>query len=187
MKKTSINIVSAAEEGDIDFVKLAIENGIPVDTGTNGWTALAASIYNDYLDIADYLIEHGADVNVKDDQGETILSWASLNGHDNYVKYLIKNHANLNLQNNDGETALMKATLNEKKEVVHLLLESGADPDIKNNSSNSARNIAKENGNKAIFDMISAYSENKILAYEIDINAEINAIQTSSSDHLIKL
>lgn len=55
------------------------------------------------------LIRMGANINTKDDKGNTPLIIASYNGHKEIVSMLIKNKANINDRNNEGDTAVMEA------------------------------------------------------------------------------
>jgi len=53
-----------------------------------------------------YLIEHGANVNQKNEKGSTPLCLACYNGNENIVKYLVKHGANINQRNDDLYTPL---------------------------------------------------------------------------------
>ena len=62
------------------------------------------------------LIEQGADINAKDEGGETALMWASGNqftgkGHIEVVKYLVENGADINAEGKSGDTALIKVRI----------------------------------------------------------------------------
>jgi ankyrin repeat protein len=54
-------------------------------------------------------LEKGADVNTKDNFGETALMYASGQEHTETAKLLIEKGADVNARNNGGETALMNA------------------------------------------------------------------------------
>ena len=53
------------------------------------------------------MINHGANVNAKTDQGFTPLMYAVRDGYYKTVKHLIKNGAEVNAETNFGQTALM--------------------------------------------------------------------------------
>lgn len=55
-----------------------------------------------HLSCVEYLIQVGADVNIKSKEGFTCLYVASLKGHFAVVKHLISNGADVNAQNNNG-------------------------------------------------------------------------------------
>lgn len=82
---------------------------------------------------AHYLVKNGADINTKDDNGNTALMYAVGNQADNsYILNLINDGADLNTTNKMQETALWIAVRQEKApETLKLLLEYGANPNIK--------------------------------------------------------
>ena len=79
-------------------------------------------------DIAKYLIENGADVNVKNIEGEAILHRAVENTNYEMVKLLVENGANVNIRiGENGPTPLHMAVEKRAFEIVKLLVEHGAD------------------------------------------------------------
>jgi len=71
-------------------------------------------------DLVKLLIELGADVNAKNDVGDTPLIWASYNGDKELVKLLIKVGANINAKNKYEKNALYYARINNHKDLVKL-------------------------------------------------------------------
>ena len=51
------------------------------------------AIYNDRLEIVKYLVEHGADVNAKTENGVTVLMSATYNNNSEMVKFLVEHGA----------------------------------------------------------------------------------------------
>jgi uncharacterized protein len=72
------------------------------------------------------LIEHGADIHVRNESGWTALMYASSKGSFEMAKLLLENGADPNISNNSGETALMCAAYQGCVEIVKLLVEKGA-------------------------------------------------------------
>ena len=103
-------------------IKELVIKGADVNAKKHGWTALMRACYKGYKDIAELLIENGADVNEKDNRdGKTALMWVSLVGHKEIAELLIENGADVNTKDKDGQTALMWASQKCHKEVVELL------------------------------------------------------------------
>ncbi|XP_069497552.1 acyl-CoA-binding domain-containing protein 6 [Ambystoma mexicanum] len=71
------------------------------------------------------------DVNVKDEEGRTLLHWACDRGHHELVSVLLQHKADINSQDNEGQTALHYASSCEFLDIVDILLKSGADPALR--------------------------------------------------------
>jgi len=68
--------------------------------------------------VVNFLIESGAELESKDDEGRMALSWAANFGHKAVVKLLLECGAELDTKDNQGQTPLfwaMKRTLAHKK------------------------------------------------------------------------
>lgn len=70
------------------------------------------------------------DVNLRDEEGRTLLHWACDRGYRELVSVLLEHNADINSQDNEGQTALHYASACEFADVVELLLAFGADPTI---------------------------------------------------------
>lgn len=67
-----------------------------------------------------------ADVNVRDERGNTPLIEAARFGYDDTARALLERGANFQLKNRDGQTALALAAQNGHADVVRMLKEAGA-------------------------------------------------------------
>src|SRR5689334_25058786 len=76
------------------------------------------------------LLEQGADVNAKDQHGQTALMNAALADQVELVRLLIEKGADLNATAKYNLSALMLALINHHTEVAQLLIEAGADVNI---------------------------------------------------------
>ena len=75
------DFVKLCMSGDIKKVEEAIMNGANINArDCVGWTALMMAAYKGYINIAEVLIKHGADVNIRTNTW-TALSWATRYGH----------------------------------------------------------------------------------------------------------
>ncbi|MCX3064669.1 ankyrin repeat domain-containing protein [Wolbachia endosymbiont of Drosophila pseudotakahashii] len=86
-------------------------------------TPLHYAVFHGNLEITEYLIEKGADVNARNRNSDTPLHHAVLMGKVDIAKILLKHNANVNARNNWGMTVLGYAA---DQELVELLLAHGA-------------------------------------------------------------
>jgi ankyrin repeat protein len=101
-----------------------------------------------------YLLNAGADVEVKDTVGRTALMWASMHGRKEVVQVLLAVGADVEVKDNDGLTALMYASRNGCKDVVQVLLAAGADVEVKDKWGRTALMWALRYGYKEIAQML---------------------------------
>ncbi len=78
-----------------------------------------------------YLLQKGANPDLRNFKGETGLLLAATLGRADVIDLLIKGGANPNLGNASGETALIRAVQRRDQAMVRRLLDLGADPDQK--------------------------------------------------------
>lgn len=134
-KSSSIDdLVQACGDGRIDDVRAHLKVGIIDVNGLGNYidvdqlmTPLIAACWKGHTEILALLVEHGADVNAKNNDGWTALMLASQNGHVDVVNCLLSHGADVNAKNERGATALMAASQNGHVEVVTCLLNHGAD------------------------------------------------------------
>lgn len=72
-----------------------------------------------------FLLQRGADPNMRDREGNTPMIIASLLGYEDGVEQLATRHANVNMGNNRGETPLILAVQRQNLPMVRLLLSLG--------------------------------------------------------------
>lgn len=83
-------LIYSARHGDIEGVKECLEEDVPVNTKEDEVenTALHMAAANGHLEVVKFLLEAGADINLKNKNENTALHWASLNGKLDVVKFL---------------------------------------------------------------------------------------------------
>lgn len=159
----SENSMIKASIRNYDEVSRMLEMGAPVDSSYNiiqgnhqakkgeitplYYVCTCHFVGEEKLDIAELLIESGANVNAYCDEenGDTVLIGTSRWGKSEYVELLVKNGADVNAVNNDGETALIVALENECFKNAECLLQNGADASVRSNDGKSTVQLIEEN------------------------------------------
>ncbi len=86
-----------------------------------------------------FLLQRGANPNIRNNEGVTPLQLATRLGFLEGAEELLKKGAQVNVADSQGETPLMAAVHQRNVALVRKLLEEGADPDRNDNSGRSAR------------------------------------------------
>ena len=104
-----------------------------------------------------FLIQRGADPNIKDRKGVYPIQISTALGDLDSVEALIKGGAQIDVSDSQGETPLITAVHSRNVDLIARLLKEGADPDRNDNSGRSARDYAELLvGNDRIMDEIAA-------------------------------
>jgi ankyrin repeat protein len=114
--KTQVNVVNSVDE-----------------------TPLMLAALNNQLDVAQVLIDRGAEVNRK---GWTPLHYAATKGHTAMMRLLLDHSAYIDAESPNGTTPLMMAAYYGTPLSVKLLLEEGADPTPRNQLHVNALDLA---------------------------------------------
>ncbi|WP_233999842.1 ankyrin repeat domain-containing protein [Porphyrobacter sp. TH134] len=115
---------------------------------TSGDTGLHIVIARNDAVWTRFLLQRGADPNIRNKKGISPLQLATALGFTDGVEALINGGASVNVSDQTGETPLITAVHSRNVPLVRLLLEKGADPDHNDNSGRSARDyVALMSGN----------------------------------------
>jgi len=106
------------------------------------------------------LLGEGADVDAKNNQGDTALLLAARSGKIDTARLLIEKGANIEAKNNAGETALIAACTSGHAEIAQLLVEKGAAADARDDGGATPLMYAGLGGNTAIIDLLLAKGAN---------------------------
>lgn len=152
---------------NLDLVKCFVENGANVNIKwLDGWTLLHCSQNEQVID---YLISHGADVNAKDDAGQTPLNWVcNCRCDDAYIEWakcLLEHGANPNIGDNYGNVPLRYLVKNATRytpkvgddvvkdaiKMMDLLIENKANVNAKDIYGETPLYVAALNGGIDVF------------------------------------
>ncbi|XP_066594349.1 ankyrin repeat and KH domain-containing protein 1 isoform X2 [Prorops nasuta] len=120
-------LMEAAREGHEEMVALLLSQAganINAQTEETQETALTLACCGGFLEVADFLIKAGADIELG---ASTPLMEAAQEGHLELVRYLLASEADVHAQTQTGDTALTYACENGHTDVADLLLQFGAD------------------------------------------------------------
>lgn len=123
----------AARNHDVDTVEILLQNNADVNVGggKHGSAIVAAAASGSLTcsgqNIIRLLLERGADIESRDDDGWTALFWAAYLGDLNTTRLLCKYKADHHVVGKFGETPLLVAAAGACHEVVNILLDLGSD------------------------------------------------------------
>ena len=141
---------AVSRNSNIQILKSLISIGADIYHKTNdGKSLLHLTEFNEHLEIIEYVLSLGFDVNATDNNGWTVLlSAAGSNRNVEVLKKFIALGANIYHKTNEGYSLLHCAAINEHIEVLEYVLSLGFDVnDVSNNGMTPLFCAAKTNSN----------------------------------------
>jgi len=116
----------------LEMIKFLVGCGLDInvqnDSGETIFTILAGSPSQlERLSVWNYLLKHGANIQLKNSNGRSPLMEAARAGNARIAGLLLKNRAVINDTDNEGKTPLMFACMSGNAEVTMILLDHGAE------------------------------------------------------------
>ncbi len=177
MSDLTMDIVLAAEKGDLEKVKNALKDGASPDAMGPNSGALHCAAFNGHKEIVKLLLKNGARTDIKDNQSFYPLHLAASKGETAICTMLIKAGADLEAKTSKGGTALHVAAVSNFGKVVTALVKAGANLEAKDQYDESPMFSAVWMGrNKIIKSLIKAGSDIHALNVDGD-NALITALR----------
>ena len=127
---------------------------------------LFKAVYEGDLEAVEKTLVSGADVNVMDGLGLSVLRWAVRRNQIKIIEFLLEKGAEINAVSNMGWTALMEACMNGFTPIVKFLLEKGADVNIKTAVKGTAIYFAANDGHEDIVILLLEYGADPTIEVE---------------------
>ena len=111
--------------GDTALVKRLLDEGADINAKDGGLTLLTKAATEGYLKTAKLLIDKGAEIDARTNEGTSALMVASSGGYTKIVELLVNAGANAKIKNNMGYTAEMYAKEKGYTNIVQMLNKVG--------------------------------------------------------------
>ncbi|XP_065883611.1 poly [ADP-ribose] polymerase tankyrase-2-like [Dysidea avara] len=150
--KGNVALLEAAKKGNLTKVKKLCNDGninCTDDQGRNSTPLHLAAGYNHH-EVAEYLLQHGAEVNATDKGGLIPLHNASSYGHMDIAQLLIKHGSKINVMDRWKFTPLHEAAQKGRTQLCSLLISHGADVNLKNQENQTSYDLATAEDVKAL-------------------------------------
>jgi ankyrin repeat protein len=117
-------------------------------------TGVHVAAYFGLEEVIKALLRNGHELESRDNNGRTPLSWAAENGYDTVVTLLLEKGAELELRDEDGRTPLSWAASYGNDTFVTLLLEKGAELESRDNNARTPLSWAARNGHDIVVTLL---------------------------------
>jgi ankyrin repeat protein len=116
-----------ARTGKTEDLKAMLQAGMPVNLSDHkGNSLIMLASYNGNLETTSMLVDFRAEVDKKNDRGQTPLAGVCFKGYIDIVKVLVKAGANIYENNGMGTTPIMFASMFGNSEIVKFLDEQNS-------------------------------------------------------------
>lgn len=117
------------------------------EDNNSGELPLGIALREGYDDVAQTLIDAGADLNNRDDSGNTALMHAAVYGRTDMAAAIIAKGVNLDEVNTSGYTAFIWAGYWGKGDIALMLIRAGAKTDVRDHQNHTALDWTELNTN----------------------------------------
>eukprot|EP01060_Flectonema_neradi_P031817 TRINITY_DN4929_c0_g2_i1.p1 TRINITY_DN4929_c0_g2~~TRINITY_DN4929_c0_g2_i1.p1 ORF type:complete len:386 (+),score=75.06 TRINITY_DN4929_c0_g2_i1:46-1203(+) len=152
-------VKAAVEGGNIEAVKYFIQLGYSINTTPLlPGTPIGEAALQGNREMISYLLEHGADINAKNENGQTALMMLAI--HDRYltvIKDLIEKGADIHQTSRNHQTLLMVSSYYGSEQVCQLLLDLQMDTNETDSCGNTALTFALEKNHIHIAELLSRH------------------------------
>ena len=162
-------LIRAAMNNDLNGVKELLANGVDVNVIDKDYrmTALGMATANGNIEMVQFLLWAGADVDAKDGKGQTALMNLGVRSTAEVAKALLMARAKVDIQDEDGDTALMIVAAEYNLDLLPALLNAGASVHARNEEGQTALMLAARAG---LIDNVKTLITAGANVHERDIN-----------------
>ena len=173
--QTPVHVLLAIKKRylDVDNIRFFLERGADVDAVDNDHsTLLDKASFNGKVEVAQLLLERGANINTRNKRGHTPLHRVLVNLRDHAgahyfdtIQLLLGHGADVDALDNTQSTPLHVASQYGSAKAARLLLEHGANVYLQNNKGHTSSQVASMNGHEEITRLLSEASQSEQKIY----------------------
>ncbi|MCF6768524.1 ankyrin repeat domain-containing protein [Thiotrichales bacterium 19S11-10] len=123
--KNTMDLLKYASINNTEDVKKILGNTVYINASDDMVTALHHAVKHSNFQMAEILLDKGADINVLNENFGTPLHFAVSQNNQEMVQFLLKKGADINIVNNEGLTPLQFATKNKQTDSIRSLIHHG--------------------------------------------------------------
>ena len=154
---------TCVEKGDVELVKKVIAAGAHLDLYDRDdeyrMTPLQLAALFKHYAVMDVLVSTGANVNLPNGDGETLLFRMTWEEEVENVEMLIEAGADPDLSDQDGSTPLHIAAVCDNAQILKLLISAGANVSLKNANGETALKIAQRRENRESIELLKQFAK----------------------------
>lgn len=137
------NIFDVARSGTLNEATVLVKKNPKIVNAINdaGYSPLILACYRGNNEVAQFLIENGADINYNNAMGTALMA-AVVKNNIQIVNLLIDKNVNIELKDGNGTTAIIYAAMFKNHEIAKVLIKAKANYETKDNRGNSALDYA---------------------------------------------
>ena len=177
LHKLSLSFSSESEESLIEKAKTLLEKGANLELpgGENAETPVISAILNKKPKLTTFFLDVGANPNVKDKNGSTLLQLAAQTGSLELVQKFYEMGQDIHYANKNGSTVLHFACSNNHLHIVQYLISNGANVNAEASAGITALGLSIVYRNKDIAHYLLEHGAdpNKGVIDVIDKNSQI--------------
>lgn len=145
---------SAIRSADLSEIEKAVKADPKVLEGVQGQPAIIFALQSGQVDSARKLMELGADLSAKNQQGHSVVHWAVMRRNNDFLQELIDEGAEIDLKDNNHYTPLIMAVYYANVDGAKTLLKAGCSVDVEDQQGMSPLHASMGRGNEELIDIL---------------------------------